>query len=172
MIISQEQKDIEAARELTAKSELKRIRLRRCVGDLQGEEHSLKEPFGLAQSHNAMATLIDNLLRVEVAFNFQAFDASDSKVSLFSIQCTFDVDYEIQQGFHPEQISIDAFKDGNAVFNCWPYARECVQSITSRMGLRPPPLPLLRMSPKPKPSVKASPPKPESEALVTPALKE
>jgi hypothetical protein len=151
MIISQEQKDINAARELMSKSELKRVRLRRCYATLQGEESSLKAPFGLAQSHNAAPSLVDNLLRVEVAFNFQAFDNSEGKVSLFSIECSFELDYEIEPDYHPDSAAIDAFKDGNAVFNCWPYARECVQSLTSRMCVNPPPLPLLRIVPKQAP---------------------
>jgi len=167
MVISQEQGEIKAARELTSKSELKRVRLRRCHADLQGEESGLKEPFGLAQSHNTTARLIDNILTVEVAFNFQAFDASDGKISLFSIQCSFELDYEIESVYKPDQEAIAAFKDGNAVFNCWPYARECVQNITSRMILRPPPLPFLRVIPKP---VKAAPK--ATESATTTALKE
>jgi len=171
MIISQEQKEINAARELVSKSELKRVRLHRCHAELQGEENGLTPPFGLAQSHNTAAVLVDNVLRIEVAFNFQGFDGSEGKVSLFSIQCSFDVDYEVEAGYHPDQEAIDAFKDGNAVFNCWPYARECVQNLASRMALsHPPPLPLLRMVPKAKPSAKATPPKsPQSDI---PALKE
>jgi hypothetical protein len=170
MVISQEQTEINAALELISKSELRRVRLRRCHAELQGEENSLKAPFGLAQSHNSAATLIgvDNLLRIEVAFTFQEFDASDGKVSIFSIQCSFDLDYEIESGYHPDQKAIDAFKDGNAVFNCWPYARECLQSLTGRMAVHPPPLPLLRVVPKPKVSHKTSTPKAESE----PAIKE
>jgi len=171
MIISQEQKDINAARELVSKSELKRVRLHRCHAELQGEENSLTPPFRLAQSHNTTAVMIDNLLQIEVAFNFQGFDGSEGKVSLFNIQCAFDIDYEVETGYHPDQEAINAFKDGNAVFNCWPYARECVQNLASRMALsHPPPLPLLRMVPKPKPATKATPQKSiQSDA---PALKE
>jgi hypothetical protein len=167
MTISQEQKDIDAARPLIGKCELKRVRLRRCSADLQGEEIGLKAPFGLAHSHNTTASLIDNLLRIEVAYNFQGFDASESKASLFSVQCVFDLDYEISDAkYRPEQEAINAFKDGNALFNCWPYARECLQSITSRMALTPPPLPLLRIVTKPKSEDNTS-----SEAT-TSALKE
>jgi len=150
MIISQEQKDIEAARELTSKSELRRVRLRRCLAELQGEEDQLQSPFGLAHSHNTTASIIDTVLRIEVTFNFQGFDNSDGKVSLFSISCSFDLDYEIPAEYRPDQAALNSFKDGNAVFNCWPYARECVQSITAKMGIKPPPLPLLRIAPKPK----------------------
>ena len=154
MIISQGQEAINAARELTAKSEIKQIRLRQCRAQLQGEETQLKAPFGLAEAHNTTANFIDNMLRVEVAFNFQAFDASDGKVPLFFIECSFELDYEVQKEYTPDREALDAFKDGNAVFNCWPYARECVQSMTSRMALHPPPLPLLRVIPKPKSKTK------------------
>src|SRR5580704_12731230 len=130
MIISQEQKEIDAAIELVSKSQLARVRLRRCNADLQGEEDRLQAPFGLAHSFNTTANLIESLLRIEVSFNFQSFDSSDGKISLFAISCSFDLDYEISHGYHPDQMAINAFKDGNAVFNCWPYARECVQSIT------------------------------------------
>jgi hypothetical protein len=180
MVISQEQKKINAARELTSKSELKRIRLRRCSCVLEGEENTLKAPFGLAESHNATAyAVIDQILRIEVGFRFQGFDASEGRVSLFSIECSFELDYEIEHDYQPAPEAVEAFKDGNAVFNCWPYARECVQSITSRMALIPPPLPLLRMVPKkaePKtdsPMKAASPQLSESEpTLTTPASKE
>jgi hypothetical protein len=152
MIISQEHTEIEAARELISKSELKRLRLRRCYAVLEGEEIKLKEPFGLAQSHSVTAIgVIDGNLRVEVAFRFQGFDSSEGKAPLFGVECSFDLDYEVEDGYHPSPEAISAFKNGNAIFNCWPYARECVQNLTFRMGLRTPPLSLLRMIPKPRP---------------------
>jgi hypothetical protein len=149
MIISQEQTEINAALELIAKSELKRIRLRKCNCTLEGEENRLKLPFGLAKSHNSTASaLIDQVLTVEVAFRFQGFDSSEQKASLFSIDCSFELDYEVQAGYFPAPEAINSFKDGNAVFNCWAYAREFVQSMAGRMALQPPPLPLLRILPK------------------------
>jgi hypothetical protein len=81
---------------------------------------------------------------------------------LFSIECAFDLDYEIQGGtFEPTPQSIAAFKDGNAIFNAWPYARELVNSLTSRMDLHAPPLPFLRIVPKP--------PETDPEAVERPA---
>jgi len=92
--------------------------------------------------------LIDGTLRIEVVFRFQGFDSSEGKVPLFSIECSFDVEYEIESGFQPSPEAIAVFKDGNAVFNCWPYAREFLQSITSRLGHQTPAIPLLRIVPK------------------------
>jgi len=161
MIISQEQSELNAAQPLISKSELKRIRLRQCHAPLEGEESSLKGPFSLAQTHTSRANAVmGRLLRIEVSFHFQSFDASENKAELFSIQCSFDLDYELEEGYQPPAEAIESFKNGNAIFNCWPYARECVQSITNRMGTNPPPLPLLRMVPKkaePKIVAKTSP---------------
>lgn len=102
-------------------------------------------------------------MRIEVRFNMQSYDSSEPPALLFGVECAFDVDYEIEdKSFQPSAESITAFKDGNAIFNCWPYARELVQNITSRMELHPPPIPLLRLIPKqpqppPTPEVKRSP---------------
>lgn len=160
MVISQEYAAIEATRELLAKCEMSSIRLRRCNATLQGEEEKLTAPIKLAFSHSASSPgLIDGILRIEADFRFQGFDSSEGKSPLFSLDCSFDIDYEIKEGFAPPPEAIEAFKEGNAIFNCWPYARELVQNLTSKMCLSPPPLPLLRMIPKPKPKPSTSAPK-------------
>jgi hypothetical protein len=65
------------------------------------------------------------------------------------VECAFDLDYELaDKSFQPSPESVTAFKDGNAVFNCWPYTREFVHNMAARMGLELPPLPLLRIVPK------------------------
>jgi hypothetical protein len=160
MIISQTQSEMNAAFALISKSQL--------VGSLQ-------EPFKLVQTHGARANVADRRFNVEVAFHFQCFDASEANAPLFSVECTFDLNYELEEGYQPTADAIEAFKNGNAIFNCWPYARECVQSITSRMSLRPPPLPLLRIIPKqaePKPAEPIKVPVPSEPKLTPTVLKE
>jgi hypothetical protein len=167
MIISQTQSEISAALKLVSKSELKRVRLRKCHVSLEGTDERLKGPFSLAQSHNSTAsTIVANILRIEVRFTFQSL-AIEEKTSLFSVECYFDLDYALEEGYEPSPESIEAFSDGNAIFNCWPYAREFVQSMTSRMELNPPPLPLLRIVPK-KPAPKAPASTPLTEPVSEP----
>ena len=43
-----------------------------------------------------------------------------------------------------------AFQNGNAIFNLWPYFRECLQNNLQRMGLPPLTAPFLRLQLKPK----------------------
>jgi hypothetical protein len=150
MIISQSQEEILAASKLLQKCELKDIALRQCHVSLEGSEKHMKAPFSLKVSHNSIANAIaDGMLRIEVRFQVQCYDSSDPVALLFNVESAFDADYEIEdRSFSPTPESITAFKDGNAIFNCWPYAREFVQSMTGRMAVHPPPLPLLRFVPK------------------------
>ncbi|MGQ9633143.1 MAG: hypothetical protein ACUVXB_02760 [Bryobacteraceae bacterium] len=61
----------------------------------------------------------------------------------------FAVRYVLKEDHWPEEQEREAFNEGNAVFLCWPYAREVVQNRILRMGLALPPLLLLRIAPSP-----------------------
>jgi len=94
-------------------------------------------------------------------------DANKTKV--FSVECAYELCYGLEEGYRPEGNEIEAFKNGNAIFNCWPYFREFFQNLTSRMDQAPPPLPFLRVAPRPVVSTapetgtaKAAPPPPVS----------
>ncbi len=91
-------------------------------------------------------------VRIEVAFRFAAEAASNPEQKLFEIHCGFQLDYKLVPDYTPTDEDVAAFQGGNAVFHCWPHAREFVQSAAMRMGLSVPPLPLLRLVPK-KPQV-------------------
>jgi len=150
MLISQSQEELKAAIALQAKCELKGIALRHCHASREGRESDLQAPFTLKISHNASAnTILNGRLRIEARFQAHGFDSASPAALLFSVECAFDLDYEItDKDFEPLPESIAAFKDGNAIFNCWPYARELVSSLTSRMEFQVPALPFLRMVPK------------------------
>ncbi len=111
----------------------------------------MKQPFTLKlSSHSVAEAIVDGLLRIEVSYQIQSYDGSEPPALHFSIECAFSVDYVIQDSsYEPVPESISAFKDGNAIFNTWPYAREFVQNMCSRMAVMPPPLPFLRIVPKP-----------------------
>jgi hypothetical protein len=167
MLISQTQEELKTASALIAKCELKRVRLHRCVASLEAEPETLNQPFKLRALYNSTAgEIVDQRLPVQVQFGFESFDASTEEIVLFKIDCWFDLDYELEAKYQPSAEAVEAFKNGNAIFNCWPYARECVQSITARMALQPPPLPLLRIAPK-KPTTKPETTVPASQVPTT-----
>lgn len=93
---------------------------------------------------------------VEVSFEYSAWDSSEPPERVFLINSTFEVAYQMLDGYAPTHDAIESFSRGTAVFNCWPYAREFLSDVTARLGHRAPPLPLLRITPKkePKPAPK------------------
>lgn len=51
------------------------------------------------------------------------------------IEAEFLVIYSIQSFDDLSEDNIDAFADKNGLYNCWPYWREYVQSMTTRLGV-------------------------------------
>lgn len=90
---------------------------------------------------------------------------------LFEVACRYALQYALKADYTPSQEELGAFKEGNAVFQCWPYSRELVQNLTTRMGLQMPPMPFLRLAPKPvakKPAVRRSSPEQEDAVAEKP----
>lgn len=149
MTISQKPEEIREALALMSKCELKRVALKECHTSAEATKDA-KGPFSVRVSHNSTANaILDGILRIEVRFQIESYDAAEPPAIIFNFQCSFTLDYELEDhSLAPSAESIAAFKDGNAVFNCWSYVREFFQSIASRMELSPPPLPLLRIIPQ------------------------
>ena len=95
------------------------------------------------------------ILRIEIAFKMTGAQP-DSPTPVVSVDCAYAVDYTIiREGFTPSAEQVKAFKDGNAIFNVWPYFREYLQSSLVKMGLPPLTAPFLCLKPKPSsPSTK------------------
>lgn len=76
-----------------------------------------------------------------------ATDDSKEDGSIFELSATFSLIYSINQtGFSKEAFS--AFTEKNAFYNAYPYFREFFQNMSSRMGIEPVKLPLLKPSTK------------------------
>ena len=73
------------------------------------------------------------------------------------VECVWEVDYLLKGEFRISDEQTKAFKDGNAIFNAWPYFREYLQSSMERMGLPPLAAPFLRLEPRLPRKGKASP---------------
>jgi transcriptional regulator with XRE-family HTH domain/preprotein translocase subunit SecB len=99
-------------------------------------------------------------LLIEVSFRLTGSKKEDTSKNrtIVSVECTFEVSYQLHPEFTPSAEQIKAFKDGNAIFNCWPYCRQYVQDMIQRMGYPPLILPLLRVQTKHRESRKLSKP--------------
>ena len=71
--------------------------------------------------------------------------AEPNTKELAEIECTLEATYAFRPEFTPADEQVAAFQRGNAVFNCWPFFREFLQSNLQKMGYPVPPLPLLRL---------------------------
>jgi len=87
---------------------------------------------------------------VEVSFRLAGSRKGDQSKSrtAFCVECTFEVAYQLRPEFTPTAEQAKAFKDGNAIFNCWPYCRQYVQETIQRIGYPPLVLPFLRVQTK------------------------
>jgi len=83
---------------------------------------------------------------VSVSFDFKI--NNKEKAELVALECLFDADYILLDGFQPSSEQIEAFRHGPAIFNCWPFFREYVQSIVLRMNYPAPTIPFLWLVPK------------------------
>ena len=158
MIIQQTAEQATLAFELQTRAEIKSIRL---LKSRVASHRLLRPPQGpvvLRIAHKArQAEGPAGILRLEVDFRVTGVEeqsgvtaqAAKAREPLLVVDCTWVLDYQLASGYRPSAEAVKAFKDGNAVFHCWPYFREYLQSTVSRMNLPPLTLPLLRLMPKP-----------------------
>lgn len=153
MVIWQDADQAAASARLQKRCELSSITLISCELEKQKDVDSLEQPFRLGFRHRATPRKLQSGatdLRVDVAFTFVSLDSSSPAKRLFILDCEFLAEYTLDDGATPSEEEIIAFAKANAIFNCWPYAREFLQNMTARMELPTPPLPYLRLKTKPK----------------------
>lgn len=156
MLIHQTPAEDSAAGQLQARTELVDITLASCAVDRYSEQEQLQSPFSLKLKYDGTGTSKATDLQVQVRFSLVAEDASKPSLQVFRIDCTFLVKYSVHGDAPILRDQLDAFSKANAVFNCWPYARELAQNMTVRMGEVVPPLPFLRIKTLPEATTKAS----------------
>lgn len=158
--ISQGKDEVQAAHRFQVSAELKDVQLLDCSASSSESTAQLKGQLRLGlKMEPAVLNISEGEARFSVriiVFGDLADAPADKEAHLFQVVCRYALVYELRAGYIPSQQELDAFKDGNAIFHCWPYTRELVQNLTMRMGLPIPPMPFLRLAPKPEPK-KANP---------------
>jgi hypothetical protein len=144
MQISQTEKQIQALRSVQDNCEIQGISLLSCNVTKAKAGTSFREP----SLSNISPSLRGSSLAVEVSFEYSAWDSSEPAERLFVVNATFEAVYQLREAYLPTDEESSSFSRGTAVFNCWPYAREFLRDITSRMGHQTPVLPLLRIVPR------------------------
>jgi hypothetical protein len=137
------------ASETLIQCDINRVRLRSCASESADSIAEITPPFSLEFTEpkwKALGIRRDHLI-IEVGVLIQSFDSSADKKLVFRFNCTFQLEYQLRNGFVPTEEQMSAFAKKYGVFNSWPYVREMFQSLMQRMGLNPPVLPLLRVAP-------------------------
>jgi hypothetical protein len=86
-------------------------------------------------------------LEITVALRLSSFDDAEDTVQ-FSISADYRIRYKCPVDFQPDDAEVGDFARRNAPFNVWPYWREHFHSMSGRMGVPFPPLPLFRVPAK------------------------
>jgi hypothetical protein len=138
--LAKTQTQLIAAKKVQDHCELQQVALLRCLADGAGPTIVPARPTPLAVSFEAEYAHTDTALDVEVSFHV---DGEPHLV--FKIDVTILLKYEMVPTFKAAEEQLLAFSDLMAIGDAWPYARQFIQDITSRMGLPTSPLPTLRI---------------------------
>lgn len=148
--IRQEHEELTSVARFHSHSQLVGVRMKSFCATRADQEPEVKDGLGLSLQHSvSRAEASDREAAFDVRLEMKASGDEEPALPLFSVECCFQLRYSLLADYTPTQVELDAFKKGNAVFHCWPYMREFVQSATQRMGLSVPPLPILRLVPLP-----------------------
>jgi len=164
IVIEQTQDDAKLAFEVHQNAAIQRIRLARARVASQAIDEAPRATVSVKFTFKSKAlTAPPNILRLEIAFRMAGVEEpsqedvdAERPESLKSepvvlVECAYEVDYLLRESFAISAEHKKAFKDGNGIFNIWPYFREYLQSNLQRMGLPPLVAPFLRLQPKPGP---------------------
>ncbi len=147
-VIEQTKEKTQLATSLHQSAELEGIRLARAKAS--GDRPQVAFNGQIAVSINVRAKRVETVagqLSIEVLFRLMGSRKSENAKErpAFCIDCTFEANYILRPGFEPSEEQVSAFKDGNAIFNCWPYCRQHIQETLLTMGYPPLTLPFLRV---------------------------
>ncbi len=166
LIVRQTKEEIALAAEVNRNANLTSVRLARAKLESQPLEEVFRSAIAVQLSFRArhIVDAPEDTLRVEV--HYQMSGSAEKKDSrggssrrgsktgqdkpVVRVDAWYEIDYRLHPGYEPSARAIRAFKDGNVIFNSWPYFREYLQDATQRMGLPGFTAPFFRIEPAPE----------------------
>lgn len=133
--------------EVSARVKLLAIRLisLRAAADPRGEEATYN--VSLKRSASFSFDAKSKILTVTPSFSFRGeSNNAERPADPIFVEVAFDLRYEIPDASGLGDVNFHEFANSNAIFNAWPYWRECLQNTLARMGLPPFVLPVLRVN--------------------------
>jgi preprotein translocase subunit SecB len=135
-------REAEHAETLQARLHLRDISLYECEAKGAGPPNAAVEPFTLIADLDSAVSLVSSS---DLDFAVTLRVACEDEL-IFHIQTTFLVRYRMFSEAKPaSKTELNAFCKSYPAIAAWPYIRETVQALTSRMGFPTEVLPLLRV---------------------------
>jgi len=139
-------RETKPAEALQARLQLKDISLLECEAQGAGPPNEAVDPVTLTADLDAGVSLVNDT-GIDFAVTLRV--ACEEELT-FHIQTTFLVRYRlIDSARSASKAELNAFCRSYPAIAAWPYMRETVQALASRMGFPTEPLPLLRLVVRP-----------------------
>ncbi|GEM_PF-1210413 len=152
IVIQQSQEALKEAVHLHRNASMEKIRLSKASFASASASENPNQAVSLVFRFGSKAKPPQSgLLRLTVDFGIEGRPNDEKQTGatgqrpVFSLNCTYELDYRLRAGFTPTKRQVKAFREGNAVFNIWPYFREYLQDTLARMGWPPLTAPFLRI---------------------------
>ncbi len=88
----------------------------------------------------------DGTFFVTAIIDTQLITEKTKNKPIVAIKAGFELRYKVPQGFIASKNDLNIFASINSIYNVWPYWREFIQNIFTRMNLPPVILPLFRVA--------------------------
>ena len=141
--------DMVAVARVSRRIDLRAVRLAEIHATLKSDvalQDSLKPSF----EHSCVPTKVENG-EIEVACSY-SFKVRSSNIKVAEANILYHLTYKLFGDDPADESDIEQFAHANGAYHSWPFVRETLNSLTSKMGLPPYNLPVLSFRPKPKPS--------------------
>jgi hypothetical protein len=128
---------------------LQDVRLIDCRSHVEPEASKGKRPY-LIERSTGVDTSSESFISVIATFALRSPSDADPNKFIIDIGASFLLIYKVNDAKTFDAEALKQFADANGTFNAWPYWREFVQSITTRMGLAPLIVPVWRIGGSPE----------------------
>lgn len=142
--------NLESAVKVAKRVDLQSIKLLACDCKQKPECPPGKKDFDTEKTFRFEVDKEQNIIGVFIRFVLNAFGEGVEQKrenSFLNIEATFLLLYSIKSVEGLDDVSFSSFAELNGTYNAWPYWREFVQSITSRMELPTLTVPVFRIPP-------------------------
>lgn len=149
--------DLVAASRIAKRVDIREIRLTDLSMSMKAEASNISRLVPTHEHSCAAERVEGDTIEVSCAYTFKV---RSNDVALAEASMTYRIVYTLIGDEAPERSDVDQFARANGAYHSWPFARQEIFSLTSKMGFPPYTLPVLVYKPKPTP-------KPEPEAIAS-----